>query len=512
NWNILADGDIVGYIYQQLQHRSSKKKKGQYFTPGDIVNYLVKKTLNSQTNIGKLKIMDPACGSGQFLIEAFRALSELYEQNNINPKDAAQQIIKTNIFGADLDQNAVSIAKFNMSRISGCKPDDVNIYNLDFLHKDECNLFSHINKNETFDLIIGNPPWCSKFTKKEKTYFDDNYESVKSGINTFSLFIERSYDFISKNGTIAFLIPEAYLNIKAHRDSRVFVLNKSVIKDIAMWGERFNGVYAPSISIIIKDESNNNIRSKNIVKIIQDTKHNLNRAILIPQAYYHKTFENIFNTHYSRKAVDLISTIENHDCQYLKDRSRFFLGIVTGNNTKFILNKKSKSYPDPIIVGKDISQYKIDFSNHYFKYNQQVLQQVAPKNLYKSGRKIIYKFIGKKLTFALDNSGYYTLNNVNCFLPEFNNINIETTLALLNSKVMQYYYEKSFFTVKVLKGNLERLPLKVINKANQKKLKKLAQMIINTPKLQIDNCRENIEDIIFHEYGINDRDAYKIND
>ena len=511
-WDILKDGDLIGYIYQSLERTFNKKKKGQYFTPPDIVSFIVDKAIARHTNYSQLKILDPACGSGQFLIEAYRQLINNNSNSNTTGTETAKEIIKNQIHGIDLDPIAVKIARYNLSKIAGCTTDEVQIYNADFLYKDDLKITGDPSFGNKFDIVIGNPPWCSKIPKEKKKYYTKNYQSIKSGINTFTLFIERSFEFITDNGTVAYLIPEAYLNIKAHRSSRIFTLQNAEIQNIAIWGERFKGVYAPSISIIMKNNPIANLKRNNIISIIHDTRNNINQAILIPQAYYDKTHENIFNTNYSRKAVNVISAIENQDCFFLKGRSRFFLGIVTGNNAQYISNSKSIKYPDPIIIGKDIGQYKINFSNHYFKYNQRILQQVAPENLYKSGKKIIYKFIGKRLTFALDKSGFYTLNNVNCFIPDFNSINIETALSILNSKVIQYYYQKNFFTIKVLRGNLECLPLKFISKSNQVKLKKLANMLINSSESTISRYRENIEDIIFHEYGIKDREAYLIDE
>jgi hypothetical protein len=201
----------------------------------------------------------------------------------------------------------------------------------------------------------------------------------------------------------------------------------------------------------------------------------------------------------------------------LPERPRsVYLGIVTGDNGRFVHEGMAEEHPDPIITGSDVSQYHISFSNHYFAYNQQELQQVAPRHLYLSQEKIVYKFIGRHLTFALDRRGYYSLNNVNGFIPDpeyLETINIESLLSILNSDVMQYYYEKNFFTLKVLRGNLEKLPIRSISSESQRKLKTCTEILMSQPDPASDYAmrqRENIEDIIFYEYGIKERDAYRI--
>jgi hypothetical protein len=96
--------------------------------------------------------------------------------------------------------------------------------------------------------------------------------------------------------------------------------------------------------------------------------------------------------------------------------------------------RRAEEHPDPIITGSDVSLYQINFSNHYFAYNQQELQQVAP-GISTCHRKRSYTVYRKESDLALDRKGYYSLNNVNGFIPDpqyLETINIETLLSILN--------------------------------------------------------------------------------
>lgn len=505
------NGDIIGYVYQSLTNITNRKKIGQYFTPDDVSVHLVEQSLSGKA-IDDLTLLDPACGSGQFLIAAFNYLYHQHLAHTDDKITAARRAIAS-IYGIDIDPIAAMIARYNLMKLSNCSHDDINIFTCDFLIRPGTTCFPENTAEnlfqQRFDIIIGNPPWRSTFSGPEKKYYRSSYISVDSGLNTVSLFIERSYDFLKSNGIITYLIPEAYLNIRSHMSSRRFVLNTACIKVIELWGEKFKGVFAPSISIVIQDQKAGGIRKENIIRIKNNTAAHKGVTILIPQASYYSTPENIFNINHTRKAADILSAIENNNCVFLKNRARFFLGIVTGNNSKYISATKSAGHLDPIIVGKDVQQYRIRFSHHYFKYDPHELQQVAPQSFYQHKNKILYKFIGKRLTFALDTEGYYSLNNVNGFIPDAYENSIYTTLSILNSSVLQYYYQNHFFTVKVLRGNIERLPIKLTNKSSQRKIDALASRLV-----QDDNEhnieRQTIEDIIFHEYGIRDRMAHAI--
>ena len=506
SWDIIQDGDIVGYIYQKLKSQSSKKKIGQFFTPADIVNHIILKSFELMP-LPK-RILDPACGSGQFLISIVKNVMTYAGVNHIN--SSISSFIQNQLFGFDIDQTAVDIAQFSLSKITGCDKHFLKIYHFDFLYKDELNLQMFKHHHATFDLIIGNPPWCSSFTSEQKQYFKKNYSTSQSGLNTFTLFIERSFEFLKQCGILAFLIPEAYLNIKTHQNSRNFILNKSQIHNLKLWGEKFKGVFAPSISLIVSEEADQSKRNSHIINVQTDISSNNNTSILVPQMSYHKTHENIFNIHYSRKAVNIINTIQNQDCLFLKNNARFFLGIVTGNNFKFLSKNHSNKHPDRIIVGRDISQFKINPGDHFFKYSPDQLQQVAPENIYRTKNKFFYRFIGRRLVVALDREGLFSLNNVNGFISRIDTINLESILSILNSSLMQYYYQTNFFTIKVLRGNLEKLPIKIIKPGNQKRLALLVNDIQNASDVSCQKIKENIDDIIYYEYGIFDKHAYTL--
>lgn len=503
-WDLYNDGDITGYIYQTLENRKNRKKKGQFFTPDDIVCHLTTRSIE-HIRLNDFSILDPSCGSGQFLISAIKYIASHLLKSADSRQRLIQHLVKNNIYGIDIDPIAVKIARFNLMKISGCNWEDIRIFCANYLDK---NKFHELNNS--FDLIIGNPPWCSIFTINEKKYYRSNYSASRSGINTFTLFMERSFDLIKDNGFISFLIPDAFLNIKAHFSSRFFILNNASIKSIDLWGEKFKGVFAPSASIIMKRERDDKQRIKQIVNVFNRNKEVNNTSLLIPQASYYTTPENIFNIKHSRKAVEILSIIENQNCHYLKNKAKFFLGIVTGNNSRYISNARNDNNPDPIIIGKDIQQYRITYGNHYFHYKPDELQQVAPQNYYLTKNKILYRFIGRKLIFALDVLGYYSLNNVNGFIPLSCENSPEILLSVLNSKVMQYYYQNIFFTLKVLRGNLEKLPIKIISPDVQKRLKVLATNLMSNEDPIHSRERDNIEDIIFHEYNIRDKEAFLI--
>ena len=111
----------------------------------------------------------------------------------------------------------------------------------------------------------------------------------------------------------------------------------------------------------------------------------------------------------------------------------------------------------------------------------------------------------------MDYDGLYTLNNVNGFIPELDACSPEYLTALFNSSVMQYYYDKTFFTVKVLKGNLEKLPIRTASERDMKKISSLAHSLSQAgSESDMARTRETLDDMFFSIYNIKDRDVYRM--
>jgi len=498
-----AKEDVLGFVYQSIRPQTDRKEAGQYYTPNKVVDFIIE---NIEIDLAKdpnLSILDPACGSGQFLLRAYDKLSQSYQKIGVPQGEAHKKIIEQHLFGIDIDASACALTKANLYlRCPSVKDIKFNIFNTDFLKKDynliEPDPFKDIYKK--IDFIIGNPPWGAKLSNEQKKYFEKYYEIGKVGLNTFTLFIERALDFMQEKARLGFLMPEAYLKIKVHQTSRLQLLENGRIKLLATGGELFKKVYAPSL-VLIFERTKNNAASEVLIK-----ENAFNGKVVerkIPQSLFHSTADNIFNIHISDFATtEILKHIDSLDCKSLKDHCLFILGIVTGDNKKHLVKKPLTSKHSPIIVGKDLRKYKIDFSGNYFVYDKETLQQIAPREYYEVPKKLIYKFIGKDLVFAYDNEKRFSLNNANAIEPKIPELDIKYILGILNSKLIQFYYSKMFFTVRVLRGNLERLPLFNANKEQQKRIIDLANKIEKTKNGEYETLVKKMDDEIFDLYKI----------
>jgi len=459
------NNDFLGCLYMSLISVGNKDVNGIYYTPYKVVNKIVS-SIDFENN---KMIVDPGCGSGNFLIQVYKKM----KSNGIkNTK------IINNLYGFDIDNVAVLLAKINIYLLD--KKIDfnkINIYQKDFLN-DEVEI--------KFDIVIGNPPWGKKYTSKEKKSLKDKYGLLFSKMDSFAQFIIKSFDIMNKNGVLGYVLPSSILNIATHESIRRFLLDNKIdyIKKI---GREFEEIVTDVIIIKVeKDYTENNYCIYDDISICQkEFKKNPYCNFLIVNS----TSESILN---KIKEFNSFHLIENVD---------YALGIVTGNNEKYISTIKNDDN-EPIISGKEISRYNVDYDkiNKYIKFDKEQFQQVAKEEYYRNKNKIIYKFIGKKLCFAAERKGTLTLNSANliCLSKQYD---LYYITAILNSRITQLFFEDTYNTHKVLKNHIQSFYIPIFNDNIMKKISNICKKTKNG-----NSYCEKIEDIIYENLKLTNQE------
>ncbi|GHT10806.1 adenine methyltransferase [Bacteroidia bacterium] len=281
-----------------------RKAGGVYYTPQYIVEYIVKNTVGklvenkTPQEVSQLKICDPACGSGSFLIGAYQFLlnwhKDYYTQNY---RDAARRvstknvltplgelttaekkrILLNNIYGVDLDSNAVEVTKLSLllkcmegetkesieAQIklfhesvlptldnnvkSGNSLIDLDYYanDLDFGEERKVKPFSwskafpEVFKNGGFSAVIGNPPYVKEYTSREtfeqirKSHLAKYYQGK---MDLWYFFVCYGIDILKPNGLLGFIAPNNWVTNSGASILRNKILTDSTIKNIVDFG------------------------------------------------------------------------------------------------------------------------------------------------------------------------------------------------------------------------------------------------------------------------------------
>lgn len=411
--------DILGAFYQSIQSISSKSKDGSFYTPAEI--------LTSITIPESAKVLDPCCGSGSILINTL--------SKNHNPD---------NIYAFDIDETALLICHINLILFFNNASISPHIKKHDLIFSEKMDLFSM--DNEKYDFIVTNPPWGSKLSKSEKDVLLHNYPLLDT-TEVFSIALYNSLEKLSEKGNLNFFLPESILNVSTHKNIRKFLLDSHRNIEILPLGMAFKGVQ--SECVLLKLSEITTTEPQIIVK--KDTTYKLNAKNISAPDYFisynvSENDDNILNKIYSAKSVKLSAN------------TKFALGIVTGNNKKYVHETKATN-EEAIFRGKDILPYKLKSPEVFINFTPEVFQQVAPIEMYRS-KKIVYKFISDKIVCAIDCNSL-VLNSANVIIS--NDYPMEILVCLFNSPIYTFIYQKKFKSKKVLKQHFQDFPLPVLS-------------------------------------------------
>ena len=481
----LREQDFLGLLFMSLQNLGERKAKGVYYTPLTVVKDAVdwlRPFLNSQT-----KLLDPCCGTGNFLMYAYKYVDNL-----------------EGICGYDICPLSVAITRINMALVTKTK--DIKLLYRNFI----C-INPLFNESETkFDVIIGNPPWGFKFNSIEQQELKKRYYSAQATtVESFCVFAELALKSVKENGLVSLILPQALLKVKLHKPARKFLMDNCQIRRIRYWDNVFDGVQCPAITLTYaKSTAGFSVKD---AYIISDQKS-------FRIAKERQVDSNNWNFDVTDMELFLLEKIRTSgDVCYLKNMADFALGIVTGDNKKYLypvemMNDHSRNELEPIYRGSEVVKYRLLAPRHLIKFTPELFQQVAPEKLYRAKEKLIYRFIGGNLVFAYDTTQALTLNSANILIPKIEGLEIKYILAVLNSRIAQYYFSRQFNSLKILRSQLESIPIPKISLEKQRKVIDKVDLIIwtsaysNASFKEVFKVYEEIDEEVKKAYGLTEEE------
>ena len=240
--------ETLSVVYQQFLHQKGEgKEKGAYYTPVVLVNFILDELDAKKPLKEGMKVFDPSCGSGAFLVQCYRRLIESIirgKRAKLNPTDL-RKLLVDHIFGLDADKEACQVAELSLSLtlLDYIEPHDLrtyptfrlpNLHNKNIFHCeggffDEDSSWAKSIPKKGYDWIVGNPPWKNKekyeddkpydqkalhwISTNRITYPVDNYQSAEA-------FAWRTTQLLKEDGQCGLLMPAMTLFKKQGRRFR----------------------------------------------------------------------------------------------------------------------------------------------------------------------------------------------------------------------------------------------------------------------------------------------------
>ncbi len=325
--------DILGNIYEtflgdiisitggkpEISRKPENVDKDIVTTPVHIIRDILRKTVTPKldqkdaTEILSTKVADISCGSGAFLLEAYQLIHDtLVDYFLLNDKnkliqlskdsyklsiDLKKEIMLSCIFGIDKDYCAIQACKFGLllKLLEGENSNTISSPALPVLDGNihfgnslidesmseediDPNINAYNFNEETFDIIIGNPPYLSTegmiaVTPKELKIYKGNYESAYMQFDKYFLFVERALNLLSKNGMMGYILPLKFMKVGAGKNLRKILSSKKHVLDITSFGA--NQVFVDKTTytcILILNKSESNEFSYTEIKSLENWK------------------------------------------------------------------------------------------------------------------------------------------------------------------------------------------------------------------------------------------------
>jgi Eco57I restriction-modification methylase/TaqI-like C-terminal specificity domain/Putative RNA methylase family UPF0020 len=207
-----------------------------------------------QDELARIKVLDPSCGSGAFLIEAFEQLYQAYERSNDRLEelrgqrslfDLDRQILQNNLYGVDLNDEAIEICRLSLwiktaqrgkpltsldhtIRVGNSVISDASAHPRAF---DWQATFPEVFERGGFDVVVGNPPYVrQEWISPYKPYFQRHFKTYDSGADIYVYFYELAIRVLRPGGLMSFIVTNKWMKADYGEPLRTFLATDSWVK------------------------------------------------------------------------------------------------------------------------------------------------------------------------------------------------------------------------------------------------------------------------------------------
>lgn len=553
-----------------------QKAGGVYYTPSYIVKYIVQNTIGNiikhktVEQVSELRIIDPACGSGSFLVGAYQFLLDWHldwyfdEKNKVKAIkenliyfdelskryklsiDEKQRILLNNIYGVDIDPQAVEVTKLSLflklleeegkklankygqtslfrdsdfkilPKLNGnikCgnsliesdyyKNKDMSLLNIEdqrkinyFNWKEQ---FPQIMKETGFDCIIGNPPYIfardDGFTADEKEYYYAKYTLAQYQLNTYIMFVEQSYNLLKSSGSLGFIIPNNWLTIDTTSNFRKFILTTCKGKIVVnSYDKVFQGANVDTSILVFSKSGDEILRAyalKNeefqYIKEVESAHFIDQKACIINfEALAFAEFKALVAKIESNTApLNTISLVKSGIKAYEVGKGKPVQTAKMKDERIYHSRKNEDGLYRVYLDGNDVGRYFQGWSGQYIKYGEN-LAAPRKKELFE-GRRILVRQIPAKLPYSVLATLVTepVINDLNSMIIIETNetYSLEYLLGIINSKLISFWFNTVY-------GKLQRKLFP------QFKVKELGEFPIRSLDLKIKSDKNYHDDLV----------------
>ena len=513
DFRIAAANNLLGGVYENFLGRETRKRLGLFYTPESVIDFILENTLGKADVVENpyVKVLDPSCGSGYFLLKSYdilrkkfedceEELSQKYGEGTFSKKNLHRHIIEHCIYGADIDEFGAMFTRTSLAfkgiDSAWCVPNIVVCDSLVKWEKEPESALAAFWSNK-FDYIVGNPPWVSLTRKQGKdlpeerfAYYKSNYSGNSYLPNLYEYFLQRSMELVSEGGSVGFLIPDRFAKNKQFAGYRKKILLEYNLRAL-MFGISMEGVIADSMAMVIE----NRFTPDNLTEVRSEAGIFSNSQKLMLEDEGSK-FQS-YSLEGSRFMLDNMM----RDSLILKQIARSFTGFIGIKEN--ITDKKVLSLQIPVLKGENLERYRIKGNKYYDISSENIIGGTKDSQKLLAKDKILVRKTGYRIVAALDSYGYAPEQSLYGIIIKDRDFSAKYVLAILNSMLMQEYYRgflvtNANSTPQLKKMDLDSIPIKNCPRKKQLEIGEIVDRLTEEYRQEL---QDELDRIICEIYG-----------
>lgn len=435
--------------------RAGRVSEGCVYTPPAVARAIIEKV-----HVGARRVVDPACGAGVFLLEAFRRAFARRFELGAPPEEAAESALVHELAGVDVDETALAVAEFSLRMLAFQMGGLARNVHVDLRHADALNPIADLDGQ--CDCVVGNPPYVEGrgLSDAQLRALRERFAVAGTGkINLFAVFIERALGLLREGGVMALVVPSTFTRNARYKALRELLLKHTIEAIEPLDTNLFSGRVVETCVLRVRKTPP---RAGSMVET---------QGGATPQAGLSHGTVLRFCNNLPEKLQRRIDMMERHGvklCEFFETRDGISTGfqpfpkqlLGTSNGVAFISQEGVERPFDAavhkkIIDGSEFNAFTlVQWAGRYIDYNKQHEHfpphpgrhfncQLRDPELYDRAEKLLTRQTAKGLIATVDRQRYFVRNSVHVtfYKPGLPfEISLDALCACFNTKLYSDYF------------------------------------------------------------------------
>jgi len=348
-----------------------------------------------QERLQQIKVVDPACGSGAFLVAAFDYLYSEYEKTNEqiavltgqrSVLDLSKEILNNNLFGVDINEESIEITKLSLWLKTAQRGKALESLDANFIAGNSLGLeqpapdsgfcwkdaFKSIFDDGGFDVVLGNPPYVRQELLSDiKPWLEQNYAVYHGVLDLYGYFFELGIKLLKPNGRMSYISNATFFKTGSGENLRQYISSEITLERIVDFGDVqvFEGVTTYPAIIVLRNEKPTIDHKIEILPIKDNLPENILLTFEQEKGFMAQSQLSTDSWHLEDERLHALRKKITEGFPTLKDiYGAPLYGIKTGYNEAFVIDRvardaivmqdpKSEKIIKPFLEGKDIKKW-----------------------------------------------------------------------------------------------------------------------------------------------------------